>query len=343
MPAGWSLSDLPIIQAPMAGGPSTPELTAAVSAAGGFGFVAGGYLSSSQLAAQIASTRALSAAPFGVNLFCPSAPTTEPERVASYAETIEPEAERLGTSLGEPTWDGDNFSEKLSLVCDQDVDLVSFTFGCPRAHEIDELHSAGLSVAVTVTSGDEARFADERGADLLVVQGTEAGGHQGSFLELTVNVTPLVTLLEEIGASASVPLIASGGIMNGAAARVALDRGAIAVALGTAFLCADEAGTSTLYREVLLRQSYEETVVTRAFSGRYARGLNNEFAVRYGAQAPEAYPELHHLTRPLRAAATEAGDPTTPNFWAGEGWRAVSSEPAGQIVARLAAEMAASS
>jgi nitronate monooxygenase len=324
----------------MAGGPSTPELTAAVSAAGGFGFVAGGYLSSSQLAAQITATRALSAAPFGVNLFCPSAPTAEPELVASYAQAIEPEATRLRTTLGEPTWDGDGFSEKLSLVCDEAVDVVSFTFGCPRAHEVDELHRAGASVAVTVTSSAEARFADERGADLLVVQGTEAGGHQGSFLELSANETPLPWLLEEIGASVSLPLIASGGIMTGAATRAALARGAIAVALGTAFLCADEAGTSTLHREVLLRRTYEETVVTRAFSGRYARGLRNEFAARYGALAPEAYPELHHLTRPLRAAATEAGDPTIPSFWAGEGWQAVSSEPASQIVARLAAELA---
>jgi len=270
-------------------------------------------------------------------------PAAQPELVASYAEAIEPEAERLGTSLGEPIWDGDGFSEKLSLVCDEHIDLVSFTFGCPRSIEIDELHSAGVSVAVTVTSVDEARFADERGADLLVVQGTEAGGHQGSFLELEANETPLVRLLDDVGASVSVPLIASGGIMTGAALAAVLSRGAVAAALGTAFLCADEAGTSALYREVLLQETYEGTVVTRAFSGRYARGLLNEFAARYGSIAPEAYPEIHHLTQPLRAAAIEAGDPTTPNFWAGEGWREVSSGSAGQIMARLASELAESS
>jgi nitronate monooxygenase len=323
----------------MAGGPSTPALTAAVARAGGFGFVAGGYLSTRQLDEQIAATSALSDVPFGVNLFCPSVPAERPELLERYARAIQPEAERLGVSLGEPLWDGDSFGEKLGLVADRGIALVSFTFGCPRAAETDELHRAGCLVAVTVTSLAEARFAEERGADLLLAQGTEAGGHQGGFLELAANETALLDLVDELTGSLSLPVVGSGGVMTGTDVARVLDHGAIAVALGTAFLCAHEAGTSTIYREVLLEQTYETTMLTRAFSGRFARGLANEFARRYSEAAPAAYPEIHHLTRPLRTAATSQQDPTTPNFWAGQGWKRVRAEPAAVIVARLVEEL----
>jgi nitronate monooxygenase len=195
-------------------------------------------------------------------------------------------------------------------------------------------------VAVTVTSPAEALVAEEAGADLLVVQGTEAGGHQASFLEPGPNTSPLASLLEEVRASTTIALVASGGIVSGVQGAGPMRRGAIGIQLGTAFLCADEAGTSDTYRRALLDKTYSETVLTRAFSGRYARGLANEFAVTYADDAPKAYPEIHHLTRPLRAAATRAGDPSTPNLWAGTGWEAVTSGPASTIVGRIASELA---
>jgi nitronate monooxygenase len=327
---------LPIVQAPMAGGPSTPELTAAVSAAGGYGFLAAGYLTADGLRDLIAATRALTDSPFGVNVFVPSLPG-DPGEVRRYASFLQPEAERLGVSLGEPRWDDDAFEEKLSVVESEQIDLVSFTFGCPTSVVAERLHRVGSRVAVTVTSAAEAHLAALSGADLLAVQGTEAGGHQGSFLDRAPNRRPLLSLLTEIRDTTDVPLLGAGGIMTGSDAAAALEAGAIAVLLGTALLGAAEAGTAATYRRALLDKTYADTMVTRAFSGRYARGLANEFARAHTDQAPEAYPEVHHLTRPLRAAAMNAGDPSVPNLWAGQGWRQLTAEPAQTIVERIAA------
>jgi nitronate monooxygenase len=335
-------SEFPIIQAPMAGGPSTPELTAAVARAGAFGFLAAGYLSPAHLVEVIRTTRTLSGAPFGVNIFCASTPA-DLEPVRTFAKAIQPESDRLGVALGEPHWDDDDFDAKLEIVAAEHVAMVSFTFGCPSSIAIDLLHTADCQVGVTVTSRQEAQQAEGAGADLVVVQGTEAGGHQGSFLSRLPNATPLSSLLEEIRESTSIPMVGSGGIMTGMRAAEVLTQGAISVQLGTAFLCCPEAGTSNTYRKALLDRTYPDTLITRAYSGRYARGLANEFAVTYSNLAPEAYPEVHHLTRPLRAAAAKVCDPSTPNLWAGQGWRGVTSQSAEAIVQRLAAEMDGSS
>jgi nitronate monooxygenase len=331
-------SELPIVQAPMAGGPSTPALTAAVSAAGGYGFLAAGYLSAAELADTVAATRALTGAPFGVNLFMPSIPS-DPATVADYARLLQPEADRLGVALGEPRWDDDDHPAKLELLLADPVDLVSFTFGCPEPELVERLHRAGSRAAVTVTSSDEAARAEAAGADLLLVQGTEAGGHQGSFLATDrPNHRPLSELLAELRDTAGLPMVGTGGIMTGRDAATVLAAGAIAVQLGTALLGAPEAGSSPVYRRALRDSRYSETILTRAFSGRYARGLANRFALEHHAQAPRAYPELHYLTRPLRAAATRAGDDSVPNLWAGTGWRQLRFEPAGSIIGRIATE-----
>ena len=330
-------SELPIVQAPMAGGPSTPGLTAAISDAGGYGFVAAGYLSADELHEAIATTRTLIQAPFGVNLFMPSSPG-DAEGVAAYARELQPEAERLGTALGAARWEDDAYFAKLEVVERARVHLASFTFGCPSPETVDRLHRAGIRVAVTVTSVPEARLAQNGGADVLVVQGTEAGGHQGTFVDGAANQNPLMSLLAEIRATTDLPMIGCGGIMTGRDAAAAFAVGAMAVQIGTALLCTPEAGTSAPYREALLNARYADTIVTRAFSGRLARGLANRFAVEHDGHAPQAYPEVHHLTRPLRLAATKAGDSSVPNLWAGTGWRQVTTDSAATIVRRIAAE-----
>ncbi len=322
----------------MAGGPSTPELTAAVVAAGGYGFVAAGYLSADGLRQAISDTRALTGGPFGVNLFVPSAPG-DPAEVARYAEVLQPEAVRLGVELGEPRWEDDDYDAKLEVVESAGIHLVSFTFGYPSAGTVDRLRRADCLVAVTVTSVPEAEAAVAVGTDVLVVQGTEAGGHQGAFLDLAPATRPLLSLLAEIRAVTDLPIIGSGGIMSGADGAAALGAGAAAVQVGTALLCTPEAGTSAPYRRALRDGRYTDTILTRAFSGRFARGLANEFALDHDGQAPSAYPEVHHLTRPLRIAATRAGDASVPNLWAGTGWRALTSEPAGAVVGWIAAGM----
>jgi nitronate monooxygenase len=322
----------------MAGGPSTPELIAAVNRAGGFGFLAAGYLSADQLVTSIIDTRNLTDGAFGVNIFFPTAPS-DPAPIQKYAELIRPEADRLGVPLGEPRWEDDAFGAKLEIVSSERVAMVSFTFGCPDPGIIEDLHVAGCSVAVTVTSPAEARFADDAGADLVVVQGTEAGGHQASFLDRAPNVRRLPSLLEDVRSSTSIPMVGSGGIMSGTEVAGVLRLGAIGVQLGTAFLCCPESGTSATYRRAILEKTYSGTMLTRAFSGRYARGLANEFAITYSDAASDGYPEIHHLTHPLRAAATRAGDASTPNLWAGQGWTSVTSDPAEVVVRRIAAEL----
>lgn len=317
----------------MAGGPSTPALAVATARAGGLGFVAGGYLTASALRDAIAAVRVESSAPLGVNLFVPSAPAPR-ARVEAYAVELRDEADRLGVDLGDGHWDDDAFGAKLDLLVTEPVQLVTFTFGCPPGDAVHRLHRAGSAVGVTVTSAEEARLAADAGADVIVAQGSEAGGHQGSFTGARPNETPLLTLLDDLRAL-DLPVIASGGVMTSAHTRAALERGAVAVQLGTALLCTPEAATNPGHRTALLDQRFDDTVITRAYSGRYARGLRNRFA-REHLDAPHAYPEIHHLTRPLRAAATAAGDTDVPNLWAGTNWRAIRSAPAADIIRGIA-------
>lgn len=327
-------SDLPFVQAPMAGGPSTPELAAAVASAGGFGFVAGGYLSPAAFRDAIVATRELTARPFGVNLFVPSQPSDR-EPIDAYAQALRPEADRLGVALGAARWDDDGYPAKLDVVAALRPHLATFTFGCPGAEEVARLHAAGVQVGVTVTAAGEAAIAEAAGADLLLVQGTEAGGHQGGLGDDEPNRTPLLELLAAVRAHTSLPLVGSGGVMDAAGLRAVLDAGAVAAACGTALLCTPEAGTSAVHRNALLSRRFDETTLTRAYSGRYGRGLANRFA-REHPDAPRGYPEIHHLTSPLRAAARRAGDPDVPNLWAGTGWRSVSAVPAAEVVRAVA-------
>jgi nitronate monooxygenase len=328
-------SRLPLVQAPMAGGPSTPELAAAVGAAGGLGFVAAGYLSPDALREALDRTRALSDRPIGVNVFVPGEREVDDAAIARYADRLAPEARRLGVPLGEPRWDDDAFDAKVDLLASAGVHTVTFTFGPPPPSAVRSLHAAGVVVGVTVTSRAEGETAAEAGADVLVVQGAEAGGHQGTFDPGEANESPLLEALADTR-PLGLPMVAAGGIVSVEDVGRVLDAGAVAAQVGTVLLCTTEAGTSTPYRQALLDQRYDDTVVTRAFSGRWARGLANRFA-REHTDAPGGYPHVHHLTRPLRAAATAAGDPDVPNLWAGTGWRHVRAEPAAEVVRRLTA------
>jgi nitronate monooxygenase len=328
-------SRLPFVQAPMAGGPSTPELAAAVNLAGGFGYVAAGYLTPDALRAALDHTRALTGEPIGVNVFVPGPRDADESAIAAYAATLAPEAQRLGVAPGEPRWDDDAYEAKLDIIAAAGIHTASFTFGGPTADVVRALHRADVRVAVTVTNPDEASVAAATGADALIVQGTEAGGHQGVFAPERPNHLPLLDALAAIRARVDLPLVAAGGIMSADDAGAAIDAGASAVQVGTALLCTPEAGTSAPYRRAVLDRRYPDTLITRAFSGRWARGLANRFALEH-ADAPGGYPQLHHLTRPLRAAATRAGDPDVPNLWAGTGWHEVRAEAAAEVVRRIA-------
>jgi nitronate monooxygenase len=327
----------PIVLAPLAGGPSTPELAAAVGDAGGLGFLAAGYLSASAMRSRVADLRERSRRPFGVNLFVPGTGEVDRDGVRAYAERLRPEAARYGVELGEARDDDDGWHEKLEILRDDPVAVVSFTFGCPEPEVLSALAERGTETWVTVTDLDEARIALAAGARALVVQGTEAGGHRGSFVDRDGGEElGLLALLRLVAAEAEVPLIAAGGIGDGAALAAALAAGASAGQLGTAFLRAPEAGTSPAHRAALATDA--PTVLTRAFSGRLARGIRNRFTVDHSAAAPLAYPQVHHLTTPIRAAARERDDADGFNLWAGEAHRLAVERPAAEIVERLAGE-----
>jgi nitronate monooxygenase len=321
----------PIVQAPMAGGPSTPQLAAAVSTAGGLGFLAAGYRTADDLAEEIAATRALTPR-FGVNVFVPGPPSGR-SAVDGYVASLAPEAERYGVTVGEPRHGDDDWEAKLALLAGDPVPVVSFTFGCPPPEAIGRLREAGSEVWVTITDVEEGRAALAAGAEALVVQGAEAGAHQGAFADHPDREPlGLLALLQLARAELEAPLAASGGIASGAGVAAVLAAGASAAQLGTAFLLCPEAGTSDAHRAGL--EAGGATRFTRAFTGRRARGIVNRF-LREHEGAPAAYPEVHYATAPIRAAARAAGDTDGLNLWAGQAHALARAEPAAELVARL--------
>jgi nitronate monooxygenase len=332
---------LPIVQAPMAGGPSTPALAIAVCRAGALGFLAAGYKKADAFREEISAVRVATDAPFGVNLFVPTAKPADPDEVRAYMQRIAPEAERQGASLGEPKFDDDDWEAKVELVCVERPAVVSFTFGCPAAGVFERLHGADISAFVTITNLAEAHAAHAAGADGLIVQGTEAGGHRGGFIDdgSDEGGIGLLALLRITANATPLPMIATGGIMDGAALAAVLCAGAAAGQIGTALMLSPEAATAEAQRARLAEPA--PTRVTRAFSGRPARGMVNRFLTEHSAAAPLAYPEINHVTSPLRAAARKRGDADGFNLWAGQAHELVKARPAGEIVQEMAAEAGA--
>jgi nitronate monooxygenase len=319
----------PIVQAPMAGGGSTPELVAAVSNAGGLGFLAAGYLTADAVRGQVAKTRELTDRPFGLNVFVPERSTVDSEEVEAYAARLAAD----GFPLGEPTGGDDDWDAKLALLSEAHVPVVSFTFGCPAPDVIAEVRRHGSEVFVTVTSADEAGEAVAAGADGLVVQGQEAGAHRGTFANAGIDHTGLVPLLRKVSAAANVPLIATGGLSRGADVAAVLAAGASAAQLGTMFLPCPESGANPLHLAALAAGD-APTEVTRAFTGRPARGLVNRFLAEHSAAAPAAYPHVHQLTRDLR----RTGDQQAMSLWAGQAYEFARPLPAAELVRELARE-----
>jgi nitronate monooxygenase len=353
----------PLVVAPMAGGPSTPELVIAATRAGAVGFLAAGYKTPAALLAEVAAVRAATAGPFGVNLFVPGAPAADPVALAEYVRTLHAEAATGGTGsdgtggdgaagdqtaggaqvpvapLAEATWDDDGFGEKVAALLADPPPLVSFTFGCPAAEVTAAFRDAGTVVAVTVTSPGEATAAAAAGATALCVQGYEAGAHRGSFSndDAPGRDYGLLSLIGEVAAVSGLPQLAAGGIMGPRQVSAVLAAGAVAAQCGTAFLRCPESGAHPVYKAALADPGYTATTLTRAFSGRWARGLVNDFIRRHPA-APAAYPEINNATRPLRAAAAARGDPERRSLWAGPGYRSAVDRPAGEIIDRLCPE-----
>lgn len=329
-------TDLPIIGAPMAGGTTTPELTSAVARAGGFPFVAGGYLTAEALAAQVDRMRETTDN-FGVNLFAPNPVPLDRAAFDAFVATLEPFAAERGITLDpEPVNDDDHYAEKINLLITHPVPLVSTTFNLPTAEVIDRLHSVGTQVAATVTTAAEADTARERGVDALIVQGPRAGGHTGTADPTRqIEDRATVDLVREILAEVDLPVAAGGGVDSAEAVEELLEAGASAVVIGTLLLLSDEAGTSAIHRRALQDNAFAETRLTRAFTGRPARALANDFIRRFDGLAVDAYPAVHHLTKEFRAEAKKSEDPQALHLWAGTGYRRAKEGSAETIIKEL--------
>jgi nitronate monooxygenase len=329
---------LPIVQAPMGGGPSTPALAAAVAEAGGLGFLAAGYRTPESVVADIAELRELTDRPFGLNLFAPPAAPRDPRAATRYASTLCDDADALETTPGAPRHDDDGWEAKLRLAVDERVPVASFTFGCPSAGIVEDLRDAGTAVWVTVTTPAEALTARDAGADALVVQGVEAGGHRGGFDDNAPGEIGLLALLALVRMAVDIPLVATGGIATGRSVAAVLAAGAAAAQLGTVLMLTPEAATSAAHRRALAEPG--ETALTRAFTGRTARGIVNRFMREHDAHAPSAYPDVHHVTAPLRAAARARDDAGAINLWAGQAYPLAREQPAAELIREIAVEAA---
>ena len=333
----WDL-DVPIVGAPMAGGSGTPALAAAVTNAGGLGCLASGYVSPERLADDIAAARAATSGPIGVNLFVPQPSVAEVHRLDHYADALDDLAEHYGVEVGYPKFgDDDGWKQKLEVVADLRPEMVSFTFGAPPPDVMRWFGALGMLLFNTVTSAYEAGIALAAGADGLIVQGPHAGGHRGTFApDMDPGTESLHELLARIRRSArDVPLIAGGGLGTTEDVAAVINRGAVAAQVGTALLLSDEAGTHAAHRAALQHPEFVSTVVTRAFSGRYARGLENDFTRLFNDVAPLGYPEVNQMTSPIRKASAALDDPHGTNLWAGTAYRAARTGPAKDIVKTL--------
>jgi nitronate monooxygenase len=320
----------------MAGGPSTVELVTATAGAGALAFLAGGYKTAAGLADEMAAVAAAGVDEFGVNLFVPGGPTADPAGLAAYVAQLDPDAAALGATVGEASWDDDDYAAKVDVVRAAAPAAVSFTFGLPDADVVRSLRAAGSAVLLTVTTPEEAVRALRIGPDALCLQGAEAGAHRGSLVndDRPDGDRPIRALLAAVRRRTLVPLVAAGGVGGPRDVAELLARGAAVVQAGTAFVRCPESGAPAAYKDALVEPAFAGTAITRAFSGRRARALVNAMVADHPG-APAAYPEINNATRPLRAAAARSNDPQHMSLYAGTAFRQAEARPAAEVVERL--------
>jgi nitronate monooxygenase len=331
----------PLVLAPLGGGPGTPALAAAVSNAGGLGSLGAAYLTPEQLRDAIRQTRRLTDRPFAVNLFAGGATdgAADPEPMLRLLARWH---QSLG--IGAPARDPaplPGFHAQLQVVLDEDVRAFSFTFGIPDAGEIEELRRRRVFLMGTATTVREAVALQDAGVDAVVAQGSEAGGHRGTFLgPLEGAMVGTMALVPQVVDAVRVPVLASGGIMDGRGIAAARILGASGVQMGTAFMATDEAGTSAPYRARLASAHEDATAITRAYSGRPARGIRTAFMdqVQDEAVPIPPFPLQNTLTRAMRAAAAERGNADALSLWAGQGLRMLRTGPAADLTRALIEE-----
>ena len=331
----------PIIQAPLAGGGDTPELVAAVCNAGAIGFIGAAYLTPEQIQQTAKSVRAKTQRPFGINLFAPSTENPAPRDPSATLARLARYFAELGLPApSAPQSTGVAFDEQLTAALDSGASAFSFTFGLLPTSAVQAIKARGMYLIGTATTVDEAIALEQSGVDAVVAQGSEAGGHRGTFQgDFAAGMIGTISLVPQVVDAVHIPVIASGGIMDGRGIVAALALGASAVQMGTAFLTCTEAGIPDAYKQAILNAHEDQTRITRAFSGRPARGILNRFMAEIGEDVILPFPQQNAITRPLRTAAAKQGRAEFLSLWAGQGLRLARPQSAQDLIAHLADEM----
>jgi nitronate monooxygenase len=338
--------DVPIVQAPMAG-VSTPEMAAAVSNAGALGSIAVGATNAANARQMIRAFRERSNRSLNVNVFCHAPASADPSRERHWIEHLRPEFARVGATppaaLAEIYRSFVEDDDMLALLLGEKPEVVSFHFGIPSAERVDALRAAGIVLVGSATNLAEARALASSGIDAIVAQGYEAGGHRGVFdPNADDDALSTVALTRLLVRELDVPVVAAGGIMDGAGIAAALRLGASAAQLGTAFVACDESQADVGYRAALRSDAAHHTVMTRAISGRPARCIANRFTELGRSVVPAElpdYPIAYDAGKALHAAAKAKGEFGFGAQWAGQGAPLSRSMPAAELVALLRREM----
>jgi nitronate monooxygenase len=336
---------IPVIQAPMAGGGDTAELVSAVSNAGAIGFIGAAYLSPEQIIERGRAVRAQTSRPFGINLFAPTdTPSVDPLTSARAVERIRPYFEELELPVpSDPQILGSSFDDQFAAALETGAVAFSFAFGLLPLTAAQEVKRRGMFLMGTATTVKEAQALVEMNkVDAVVAQGSEAGGHRSTFgTDFSSGMVGVLPLVPQIADAVEVPVIASGGIMDGRGIGAALVLGASAAQMGTAFLTCSEAGIAPAYKDAILGAAEDETRITRAFSGRPARGIGNRLLRDFEADSSAIlpFPLQNVLTRPLRAEATKRNRSEYLSLWAGQGLRMARRTSAAELVAQLEREL----
>ncbi len=336
---------LPLVQAPMSGGVTTPDLVAAVCEAGGLGSLGAGYMSGRAIEAAGAAIRERTDKPFAVNLFVPDprAPGVDDEAIKQASAALDRYRQEVGLAPPPPrrpfrlSWN-DQFGAVLKLR----PAVFSFCFGIPEEEDLDRLRELGIYTVGTATTVGEARLLEDAGVDAVVAQGFEAGGHRATFtLPYDHALIGLMALLPQVTDAVDIPVLAAGGIMSGQAMAACLALGAAAAQMGTAFLASDESGFGEVQKQALLAAGEEGTALTQAFTGKPARGLRNRFMVEaFERHLPVAgFPTQHGITSDLRRAAAERERPDLMAIWAGQGVSEIQRGTVADLMASFDAEL----
>jgi nitronate monooxygenase len=337
---------IPIVQAPMVGAADN-RLAIAVARAGGLGTLTLAATPPDEIAATVAAARAQVDRPIAANLFVNPPADPAAATIDAALARLKPWYDQLGAPLPEhPNRFAPDFAAQFAAVVRAAPAMASFTFGVLARAQVEALQQAGTYVVGTANTVAEARAWAEVGADGVCVQGAEAGGHRGAFLaDVEESLVGTLALTATVVAAVDLPVIAAGGIMDGRGVAAVLALGAKAAQMGTAFLLTDQATTSAPWRRAIAQAPDDPTRLTRAFSGRFARGIENRFMreMRAVERDVPAYPVQNRLTQPLRAAAAAAGDAEMLSLWAGQAVKLAGPGDAETLVRRWWSEAQAAS